>query len=325
MKKLILILIVFLNLNAYAFANSFPDVPEDHKFYAAIESLKNLEIINGYPDGTFKPEEQVNRVEALKMILESAQIISPDSQSDTGFPDVPTDSWFFKYVANAKKLGIVNGNADGTFAPDRQVNKAEFIKMTLETFDIDLSKHQNLSEAISDDTGANEWFSPYFSYAKLVGIISPSPENLLEPDKYLSRGECAEIIYRMLILNRGGDTQKMLSIAESQLITVLFELNDNNIVKALESANSAVFYTEQALSMEPAEGIVKAANKIALGFKELCLAYQAGLEEDYDKLIEHANNAETYAGEAYNDDNSTQPLGIKIKEQANLLKSQISQ
>ncbi|MFC1615572.1 S-layer homology domain-containing protein [Patescibacteria group bacterium] len=324
MKKFLLIVSILCGLLiTTTHAATFPDVPETHDNYAAIESLVNLNIVNGYPDGTFGPDIILNRAEALKMILISAEIPSSEEFLKTGFPDVPLESWFSEYVVKAESLGIINGNPDGTFTPERKVNKAEFLKMILESFNVDLSQHMNVSEALSNDTYPGEWYLPYLSYAKTIGLISPTSTNLLMPDESLSRADCAEIVYKLLIVVRGGDVQKMLSIAESNLVSVVVELNDNDIEKAVEYANSAVFYTEKALEMNPEEGIVRAANKIALGFQKLTLAYIAGLEGQNDDLIQLVEEAKTLAGEAYDEDPSTQPLGKKIKEQGDILLLQI--
>jgi len=322
-KKLAITLLLCTLFIPTAFAATFSDVAEDNINFIAIESLYNLQIIKGYPDGTFKPEQSVNRAEALKMILNSAEISSEDTLTDTGFPDVPADSWFAKFVVAGKSFGIIKGNPDGTFAPERLVNKAEFVKMLLEAFEIDLSLHNNLTAPVAADTLPDDWFSSYFSYAKNTGIIFPTMENKLEPGKFLTRGECANIIYKLLVIEKGGDVQKLLSIAEANLVSVLVELNNNNIQKALNYVNSAVFYTEEALSAAPDENIVNAANKIALGFQKLTLAYQAGLEGRNNDLTQFVNEAKDLAGEAYNDDPSTQQLGIKIKEQGDILLQQI--
>lgn len=322
-KKLLITLLAFALFIPTTFAATFSDVPEDHIHYVAIESLYNLEIIDGYPDGSFKPGNSVNRAEALKMVLNSAEISSAEVFTNTGFPDVPYDSWFARYVVKGNFEGIINGNPDGTFAPERLVNKAEFVKMLLEAFNMDLAQHYNITEAVAVDTQPGDWYAPYFSYAKTVGIIFPTMNDELEPEKFLTRGECADIIYKLLVIEKGGDTQKLLSIAEANLVSVLIELNNNNIQKALNYANSAVFFTEKALEAEPEEGIVKAANKIALGFHKLTLAYQAGLEERYDDLTQYVNEAKDLAGQAYDDDPSTQALGQKIKEQGDILLQQV--
>jgi hypothetical protein len=68
------------------------------------------------------------------------------------FPDVGTNQWFFPYVAKIKDWGIVNGNDDGTFAPSRNINRAEFSKMlTLYDERVD-KKIQTQLEQVSPDT-----------------------------------------------------------------------------------------------------------------------------------------------------------------------------
>jgi len=317
-------MLAFVVLTPLVFAASFRDVPATHPQYAAIESLKNLGIVNGYSDGNFGPNGAVNRVEALSMILKSAAIEIPEASGASGFSDVAVGDWFLKIVLKAKAIGIVNGNPDGSFAPARQVNKAEFLKMLLQSFKKDLSQHQNLSSGVSADSKAGDWYLPYLSYAKLLGIIQPTLDNRLEPNKALTRAECAEIIYKLLIIERGGDTQKLLSISEALLVNVLVNLNGNNIAAALKDANDAVFYTEQALKKSPDEGIVKAANKIAMGFQKLCLGYQAGLSGDTELLKKYAQEAKDLAGAAYADSASTQEIGKKIKFQADVLLQQVS-
>jgi len=323
MKKLIssISVAVFMLSGLTSFAQSFSDVPSTNTYYVAIESLKNLDIVNGNPDGTFAPDRAVNRAEALKMILNTSKITWSDADS-TSFPDVSSDAWFAKIVSKANKLGIVNGNPDGTFSPGRQVNKAEFLKMLLLATKADLSHHQNLDSGVSLDTHAGDWFLPYFSYAKTIGMIFPDTSNRLYPNQPLTRGQTAEIIYRYLIISNGGDVQKMLSIAESSLVSLLVNLGNNDINSALDDAHSAVFYTEQALKLS-GDNVVVAANKIANGFLKLTLAYKAGTDGDTTTLQTLVDEAYALAGEAYNADPSTQNLGKKIKEQGAILLDQI--
>jgi len=320
-----LFLLCFIHGNA--FAASFSDVQENNQFYAAIESLKNLGIVNGYNDGTFGPGNPVTRAEAVKMILISAGITTDDvSNAQSAFSDVATSAWYLPFTVKAKTLNIVSGYGNtGAFKPDKQVSKAEFIKILLQTFKKDLSKHSDMSTAVSSDTAPGEWYLPQLRYAKTIGIISPSASGKLEPNQYLTRADCAEILYKFLIVERGGETQKLLSIAESNLVNLLVALNANKVTDAMKSANDAVANTGKALEASPDKGIVKAADKIARGFQKLVLAYEAGLNKDYPQLISLVEQAKKLAGEAYIDDSSTQPLGKKIKLQADVLLQQVPQ
>ena len=59
----------------------FIDVPTTHTNYIAITSLEDYGIIEGYSDGTFKPDKSVNRAEFLKIILEGSEIALDQTQN----------------------------------------------------------------------------------------------------------------------------------------------------------------------------------------------------------------------------------------------------
>ena len=305
MKKVAISLVAMFFMFGQVSATVFSDVPDEHQNATAIAILYSWSIISGYGDGTFRPDNLVNRAEALKIILTSAGVESPEitNQSDIMYSDITLADWFAKYVVSASKHGIVGGNPDGSFAPGREVNKAEYIKMVLEAFGVDVSAHNNAG-SISSDTQGGEWFIPYLSYAKTVGIISPTLDNKLNPAESINRGESAEIVYKMIVVLRGGDAQKLISIAESNLVYVLVHLNNDDIEEALKYADSATFYTEKVLAISPEDTIAQGADKTARAFKELCLAYQAGLQSQSAALSQHVKNAKSFGDAAVAADSS---------------------
>ncbi|EKD47641.1 MAG: S-layer protein sap precursor, partial [uncultured bacterium] len=112
----------------------FEDVSENYKYYKAIEYLREEGVVGGYSDGTFRPDQSVSRVEALKMIFEAIDAELSDGSALT-FPDVDNEEWYVDYVATAKVLGIVDGYPDGTFRPTDPVNKVELLKMLFNAAD----------------------------------------------------------------------------------------------------------------------------------------------------------------------------------------------
>ncbi len=137
MKKLIataLAVVMIFGLVSVGFAAAeFPDI-EDHKYASSIEKLATLEVIEGYPDGTFKPDDLVKRSEFAKMIVimlgleETAELFEDVA---TVFPDVPGTHWASGYITVAHSLGIINGYPDGTFKPEKDITYHEALKMIL--------------------------------------------------------------------------------------------------------------------------------------------------------------------------------------------------
>lgn len=100
----------------------FTDV-EDSAWYApAVEALSELGIINGYADGTFRPNASITRAEFTAMAMRFAR-----DTLDGGsiFSDVTTGDWFYAPVTSAADYGWINGYPDGTFRPNAPITRAE--------------------------------------------------------------------------------------------------------------------------------------------------------------------------------------------------------
>ena len=85
----------------------FSDLDATDDNYIAIDYLYEEGVLGGYSDGSFKPENTVNRAELLKILVEG-QGVTPDADEyQNCFPDVTTD-WYAKYVCYAKEEGWVS-------------------------------------------------------------------------------------------------------------------------------------------------------------------------------------------------------------------------
>lgn len=112
-------------------AFAFNDVETTTNYNEAISLLTSLDVLNGYPDGTFGADKDITREEFVK-ILYVLVTGSDDAGMYEGvapFPDVAADRWSAGYINWAKSLGIVIGDPDGNFVPGRNVSFAEAAKM----------------------------------------------------------------------------------------------------------------------------------------------------------------------------------------------------
>jgi len=173
----------------------FSDVPEDHEHYAAIQWMEGRSVIEGYDDGTFRPDQEVTRAEALKIILlgNEVEVEELDGTEEVIYSDVGLDAWFFPYVDMATDLEIVQGYDDGSFLPEQTVNLAETLKM------IGLARGLSGSTPVDDpyaDVSLDAWFAPYVEYCKDRNFIEAHDDGLLHPDWAVTRGALIELIYR---------------------------------------------------------------------------------------------------------------------------------
>lgn len=149
----------------------------------SINWLKEQWIINGYEDGSFQPENTVSRAEVLKIIMNAAELEVTQPELAC-FPDVAVSSWQAKYVCSGVHAEITKGYEDFTFRPGNDVTILETITFAVRAFDIDLSYLWEWST----------WYKKYQAFADQHDII---PKHAYTIDTYASRGEAANIIYRM--------------------------------------------------------------------------------------------------------------------------------
>lgn len=197
MKKIIFSLAFFGVLTTGAFAGTFSDVSEDNKNYDAIIYLSDHKVIDGYADGTFKPNTLVNRAEAMKIVT-GAFNVKHDGEYEATFPDVKKEDWFFTYVMGAREALIVSGYSDKTFKPANNVNLAETLKMIVLSAKVELPK--DVVDNIFADVSSSVWYAPHALFARDHNLVMPDEYGKLNADSSMTRAAFAEIIYRMMVV-----------------------------------------------------------------------------------------------------------------------------
>ena len=132
MKKvlsLVLAIAMVLSSMSFAFAATFEDV-EDAAVAKAVDALSSLGIVNGNPDGTYKPEAGVTRGEMVKLLVVALGHGDLAKDSKSAFSD-SQGKWYDGYAAVAQALGITNGTGAGKFSGDAQIKYTEVITMVM--------------------------------------------------------------------------------------------------------------------------------------------------------------------------------------------------
>lgn len=242
MKKILLIIAGFLLLSSPAIAGSFPDVAEDHENFDAVEYLDSNGIINGYDDGTFGPDNLVNRAEAAKIIV-GAFGIDHSASYEVLFPDVTKDQWFFPFVMSGREIGILNGYDDGKFKPENSVNLAETLKMVVLASDLELP-----SEVLEDvflDVPMDVWYAPHALYSRNKNVVFSDDYGNLHAEQAMTRAAFAEVIYRMMIvLENNGEAFPLHTNWPTYGSNVVpFQMNYDNLEwEVIENDNEVIFF-----------------------------------------------------------------------------------
>lgn len=184
------ICVVLSSVAVPTFAATFTDIPETNSVYTAVNVLNKIGVINGYEDGSFKPENNVTRAEFTAMLLRTRGLGSIGSLSleNPPFPDVSTSdvSWAIGNIRTAREMNIINGYDDGTFKPNNNVLYEEAVKMIVCAL--------GYGEMSPEGT---EWYSKYIMSANTLGFLEGAGGGVRIP---ATRATIAAMLYNCLEL-----------------------------------------------------------------------------------------------------------------------------
>lgn len=125
---------------------NFSDVKNDAWYAVYVGFCAEKGIITGYPDGSFKPDESINRAEFAVMLTRFLGLKETGSKA---FPDTE-NHWADGYIGALKGAEIVGGYTDGTFLPEKDITRAEAVKMVNRAIDRVPSK-EKLDKYVEDE------------------------------------------------------------------------------------------------------------------------------------------------------------------------------
>ena len=111
--------------------NNYTDVNSSNWFNNAVSTLSNMGIIDGYPDGTFRPNAGITRAEFAKIAVSFFKDYVSETVGDR-FTDI-SGKWYTTYINLAAELAIVSGYPDGTFRPQNRITRAEAMQIVNNT------------------------------------------------------------------------------------------------------------------------------------------------------------------------------------------------
>lgn len=179
-------------------AASFSDIDNVEWAKDAILYLAENGIISGMGDGTFAPNENVNREQFTKIVV--AAFAEDAEEAEISFKDVPDDAWYATYVKKAFGKGIVNGVSEDMFGTGLPITRQDLCvmvyKAALETgkiIEIDTPQ-----ELFADDDSIAEYAKKAVYALRANNVISGLTEDEFAPRENATRAQAAKIIYSLL-------------------------------------------------------------------------------------------------------------------------------
>lgn len=177
--SLALVVVMLLSSSSMVFASEFKDV--SGKYETAVDVLTSLGIINGYEDGTYKPEKTITRAELAKLLVETLGYGNLNIGVESSFKDMK-GHWADNWVGIAGAIGLVAGYPDGTFKPDATVSYDEAYTMIVRSL------------GYSDEVVKGMWPLNFKIKALELGLT----DNVDAKSEGADRGGVAQVLFNSL-------------------------------------------------------------------------------------------------------------------------------
>lgn len=188
----------------------FSDLPQNYRAKDYIEELAAMEVIDGYPDGTFRPNAPITRAQLATLL---PKIFFKDTiRGKVAFRDIPKNHWAHNAIQKTYQMGILTPSANRKFRPDQKLTRLDVLttiakalnyKFTGSTRDI-LSIYQDASTIRSEHR-------ELIAALTQNGVIVNYPNiRLLNTRKLVTRAEVCALLYRAMVSK--GDVPDFSSV-----------------------------------------------------------------------------------------------------------------
>ncbi|MCT4621250.1 MAG: S-layer homology domain-containing protein [Marinisporobacter sp.] len=175
--------------------NTFSDI-NSHWAKDYIEKLATKNIISGFDNNKFNPEDSMTRAQIAAILVKGLNIDINTYKNDKIFDDVSTESWYSKFAYAAYKNGLMNG-FDGSFKPEKEISGEELIQIFVNAYEKNYGEIKIDSKDTTTTVNIHDWAKTAFAKAKKIGVI----DKVLDPIDYkgkVKRGQVCVFIYELI-------------------------------------------------------------------------------------------------------------------------------
>ncbi|TDF94443.1 S-layer homology domain-containing protein [Paenibacillus piri] len=200
-KKAISIIVAFIMLfstvsaalganAAESAATAAPSDVSNHWASKEIGHWASLGLVQGNPDGTFKPDHPISRAEFFAFVNRVFQLVD---RASVTFPDIQSDAWYADDISKATAAGIVKGDDNGNAKPNDLITRQEAAVVIARAFELQ-AQNDNANGKFADAAQIASWSKPAVSAMAESGFIQGRPDGSFAPLDNITRAESIKMM-----------------------------------------------------------------------------------------------------------------------------------
>ncbi|MBG1262788.1 DUF1565 domain-containing protein [Nostoc commune] len=176
---------------------AFKDVPANYWAKAYIEALASQNIIAGFPDGSFKPNDPVTRAQFATIVTKA--LTPATKRTAIKFKDVASNFWAYAAIQSAYQSEFVSGYPDGTFKPQQEIPRVQALVALANGLGLTASNQNVLSFYTDAAQIPNYAIAPVAAATARQLVINYPTAKQLNPNREATRAEVAAFVYQALV------------------------------------------------------------------------------------------------------------------------------
>ena len=189
---------VVMSAPSFAQNTTFNDVSSNYWASSFIGELSRRDIIAGFPDGSFRPDQNVTRAQ-FAAIVRKAFEKSPERNA-INFTDVPANYWASSAIEEAYRTGFLSGYPGNRFQPEQNIPREQVLVSLASGLDYNSNNSTTLSQYYNDDNSISSYArSPIAAATERAIVVNYPNVKFLNPTRTATRAEVAAFIYQALV------------------------------------------------------------------------------------------------------------------------------
>lgn len=185
-------------------AAPFNDLSTEHWAFPFVDSLRRNQVLSGFNDGSFKPDEPVTRAQ-LAATLRDAWV-GETVRSPMPFPDLASQHWAKGAVDRSVELGLMRGYPNGRFAPDQPISRLELYVTLASGLKLSAADAASIQREITryrDGATLANWARPRIAAASAASLVTYHPlRDRIDAQRPATRADVAAALYQALVYQK---------------------------------------------------------------------------------------------------------------------------